>query len=611
MSAPITKWNTLADGSLFPFWEDRTIYGRVYHVAQAHPDADDGNPGTESRPLKTITRAAALLQPAEKAVIHAGHYRECVQPARGGTDGEHMIAYEAAPGERVVITGTEPWRPDAQPSTGWQPGKGATGAIWMADLPEEFFADYNPFLARNAYDYLPVYGRTTEPQWMARVLRRRGCLYVDGLPLAQVSHFTELAATSGAFWVEEPGQRLHVRLAGDADPAAHALEISAREQVFAPRARHLGYVRVSGLELRHAANGLPVPQRGALSTNRGHHWIIEDCTIEWANGCGMDIGCQSWDSTVPEQTGHHIIRRNIIRHCGVCGIAGARGVVNTLIERNVIEHVGFQNLERMWECAGIKFHFSEGCLIRGNVLRHLQHAAGIWLDVDNVNNRIANNVFADIESLGGGLYSELNYAPNLVDHNIFWDIRQPAAESAPNTSFGAGLHCDCNEAMICAHNLFGDVTGDAIQFSLKQSDRRSSGRTGLCWANRAINNILVRCPHRVHIGRLAENCSDGNLFDAANDPCSLELGHPAPGSLQNLASWQRYFNLDIHSTQAEIEAAFDVATLCLTWRLRGPAPQCQPVGIAGWPNSPVPGPLDPAQWQQSLSGTHGRQMFPA
>lgn len=610
MSTPASKWNTLADGSLFPFWEDRTVYGRVYHVAQTHPDADDDNPGTASRPLKTIARAAALLQPAEKVVIHEGCYRECVRPARGGTDSAHMIAYEAAPGEQVVITATEPWQPASQPSDGWHPGKGATATPWMAELPEGIFADYNPFLARNAYDYLPLYGRTSEAPWLARVLRRRGCLYVDGRPLTQVCHVTELATTSGAFWVEEPGHRLHVRLPDDAGPSAHVIEFSAREQVFAPRARHLGFIRVSGFAMRHAANGLPVPQRGALSTNRGHHWIVEDCTIEWANGCGMDIGCQSWDSTVPAQTGHHVIRRNTIRHCGVCGIAGARGVINTLVERNVIEHIGFQNLERMWECAGIKFHFSEHCLIRGNVLRHLQHAAGIWLDVDNVNTRVANNVFADIESLGGGLYSELNYAPTLVDHNVFWNIRQPAAEPAPNTSFGAGVHCDCNEAMICAHNVFGDITGDAIQFSLKQSERRSSGRTGLCWANRALNNVLVRCPNRLHIGRQAENRSDGNLYDSANDDCSFELGFPAPGTRQNLAGWQTYFGYDRHSTQAAWEVAFDVATLCLTWRLQGPAPQCQSVGVPGWTDSPVPGPLAPDPWRQSLSGEQSQQTFP-
>ena len=34
--------------------------------------------------------------------------------------------------------------------------------------------------------------------------------------------------------------------------------------------------RRDGIE--HAADGFPVPQRAALSTTRGHHWILEDNT---------------------------------------------------------------------------------------------------------------------------------------------------------------------------------------------------------------------------------------------------------------------------------------------------------------------------------------------
>ena len=131
----------------------------------------------------------------------------------------------------------------------------------------------------------------------------------------------------------------------------------------APREFGLGYVRVSGFHFEHAADGLPVPQRAALSTMRGHHWIIDNNEVAWANGCGMDIGAQTWDATLPDPTGGHIIRGNTIRRCGVCGLAGALGVHHSLIERNTIEHIGGLNLEQMWECAGIKFHLAEHCLI--------------------------------------------------------------------------------------------------------------------------------------------------------------------------------------------------------------------------------------------------------
>ena len=99
----------MPDGATFELWEDTTKYEKVYHVACLRPDASDDNPGTEDRPFATIGRAAMLLQPGEKAIVHEGVYRESIRPARGGEGPEHMIAYEAAGGETVRIKGSEIW----------------------------------------------------------------------------------------------------------------------------------------------------------------------------------------------------------------------------------------------------------------------------------------------------------------------------------------------------------------------------------------------------------------------------------------------------------------------------------------------------------------------
>jgi hypothetical protein len=570
--------DTLPSGSPFAFWDDQTAYHTVYHVAQQDPRAADENPGTREAPFRTISAAAQRLQPGEQVVVHAGVYRECVRPARGGAGPAAMIAYTAAPGERVVIRGSEIWTPVPQPSAGYRiPEAGTT--IWMAELPACWEDGYNPFLLRNAYAYLPVYGDVKDPAFLHRALLRRGAIYVDGVPLQQVYAARELAVHDGAFWVEEPGTRVHCRLPGDADPAAHTLEITAREQLFAPREFGLGYLRISGFVFEHAADGLPVPQRAAVSTMRGHHWILEDNEIAWANACGMDIGAQSWEAAIPDPTGGHLIRRNRIHHCGICGLAGALGVHHSLIEGNVIEHIGGLNLERMWECAGIKFHLAEHCLFRGNTVRHLKDAGGLWLDCTNLDCRITGNVFADIESLTGAVFMEMNYDRNVVDHNIFWDIRNADRPAAGMPGSGQAVHADCNEELIVAHNFFGEVQGYAVLFGLGQSDRRHEGRTGLCRANAAYNNVFYHSPHRIHLGRREENCSDGNLFDAHGDGCSFEIAHPAPGCLQNLAGWQKYFGLDRHSTQARVEAEFDVATGELAWRADGPLPVTQPVAV--------------------------------
>jgi hypothetical protein len=577
-------FDTLPSGKPFAFWDDATEYRRAYHVACEDPRADDAGPGSADRPFRTISAAAARLAPGEKAIIHGGVYRECVRPARGGSGPDAMIAYEAADGETVIVRGSHLWRPEARASEGYSISGGGGARVWMADLPDVFADGYNPFCLRNAYQYLPVYGDTKDAGFLRRALLRRGALYADGKPMRQVYHFREMGEADGAWWAEEPGLRLHVRLPGDVDPADCTLELAVREQAFAPRVMGLGYIRVSGIAFEHAADGLPVPQRAAVSTMRGHHWIIEDCRVEWANACGMDIGAQTWDAAVPEVTGGHIVRRNAIRNCGICGLAGAKGVHHSLIEGNLIEHVGSLNLERMWECAGIKFHLAEHCLIRGNTLRHLQHAGGLWLDCSNVDNRVSRNVFADIECLTAALYSEMNYGVNLVDHNIFWDIRNasPGDERTGSASGGTAVRADCNEKLVVAHNFFGRIRDYAVSLNLLQSGRRHEGRTGLNRANAVLNNVFYACPHRVYLGRREENRCDGNLYSSAGDGCSFEVAFPQPGCLQDLAGWQEFFGLDAHSVQAELRASFGIDTAQLHWQAEagGALPECQPVESA-------------------------------
>ena len=619
---------TLPSGTRFAFWDDTTQYRKTYHVDAHHPAASDDNPGTVDAPLRTINAAAARLQPREKAIIHAGVYRECIRPARGGTGPDAMIAYEAAPDAHVVVRGSEIWKPQARPSVGYSVPTSAGAVanqrpellevfhdspavrnlrpplhapILMADLPDVFTDGYNPFLVRNVYEYMPQLGNLGDAGFFQRVMRRRASVFVDGVPLCQVYRFRDLALVDGVFWVEEPGRRVHFRLRGDDDPARHQIEVTAREQVLAPNEFGLGYIRVSGIGFEHAADGVPVPQRAAVSAMRGHHWIIERCRVDWANAVGMDIGAQTWDAVMPEPAGGHIIRNNTIRHCGVCGLAGVLGVTHSLIENNTIEHIGGLNVERMWECAAVKLHQAEHCLFRGNTLRHIRNACGLWLDCSNADNRITRNVFADIETLSAGVYVEMTYDPNVVDHNVFWEIRA-ATDAAINwqQGGGSGVRGDCSEALVVTHNFFGCVRGYGVIFSLLQSDRQHQGRTGLCRANAAAHNVFYRCAHRIHLGRREENRSDHNIFDVADDTCSFQIAHPAPGCFQNLAGWQRYFNLDTHSAQTSLDAAFNAETGSLTWRATGDLPShlraaTSPNDVAGprrIPNGGLPGGSD-------------------
>jgi hypothetical protein len=417
-------------------------------------------------------------------------------------------------------------------------------------------------------------------------------IFAEKHPLKQVFRFSDLANNSGAFWVEDSGLRIHLRLWDDEDPNGIMFEVTTKEQVFATVQQCLGYIRVSGFHFEHAADGIPVPQRAMVSASRGHHWIIEDNNIRWANACGIDVGNETWHRIRhkdQETSGHHIIRRNHVSDCGVCGIAAVGNNTQSLVEDNIVERIGDKNIERIWETGGLKFHTCDSVLIRRNVFRHIIHAPGLWLDYLNKNCRITGNVFADIESIHGGIYIEVSHDPNTVDNNILWDIR---GFGRPRTGYGVDV--DTGEECVVAYNLFGKIRDwYAVSVNLDQRTRVVGGRVGLCRRNKVLNNVFIETPKRIMFSRIDDNQSDGNLFDQRNDTTSLCVEYPEPQALVDLAAWQDYYEFDKNSIQTQIAADFDPETLKLTITLEGEMPECELVsGLYDGDGAISPGPVE-------------------
>ena len=64
-----------------------------YHVAKS---GNDGALGTKEQPFLTISKAAQVAVAGDVVVVHAGVYREWVNPVNGGTE-DASRATTAAP----------------------------------------------------------------------------------------------------------------------------------------------------------------------------------------------------------------------------------------------------------------------------------------------------------------------------------------------------------------------------------------------------------------------------------------------------------------------------------------------------------------------------------
>ena len=178
--------STLPNGTEFPSWEKPLHFTHTYYVNGQAANADDNGPGTEQRPFKTISRAAAIMKPGERVVIAEGVYREFIRPARGGTGPDAMISYEAAPGAKVIVKGSRlvtGWRPSEGWNFGMDPETHKPVKAWELPLDPALFNGYNPFEVDNVIGnrYWLRYAEDN----MATYFRRRGLVFVDGHPLGK------------------------------------------------------------------------------------------------------------------------------------------------------------------------------------------------------------------------------------------------------------------------------------------------------------------------------------------------------------------------------------------------------------------------------------------
>jgi hypothetical protein len=426
-----------------------------YHVSVT---GDDRARGTAEEPFRTISRAASLAVAGDTVIVHAGIYREWVNPAHGGTE-EHRIVYKSAGDGEVVITG-------AERITDW---KHEGDQVWSTEVPNSLFAIRNPFAVELSGDWLfdgafPVH---------------LGDVYLNGKSLYECESLEKVRKPEvwpDAKYPEDSLLKWHAEVGpvttkiwanfGGKDPREENVEISVRPWCFWPGKPGIHHITVSGFTLRQAAPQWAPPtafQEGLIGPHWSKGWIIENCIICESKSVGISLGTPigtgharvrgkfTKGGTQREQevifralhaggwrkdlVGGHIVRNNVIHDCEQAGIAGHMGGAFSQIYGNRIYNIHHKRLRHGAEVAGIKLHAALDTQIADNIIYSCYR--GLWLDWQAQGTRVSRNVFFD--NLSEDLFVEVSHGPYMVDHNLFLSLM-----NFRNMSQGGAF----------AHNLF-------------------------------------------------------------------------------------------------------------------------------------------------------------
>jgi hypothetical protein len=410
-----------------------------YHVSD---QGDDAAAGTASRPLRTIQAAANKARPGDVITVHEGTYRERVNPPRGGTSDTQRIVYQAAPGEKVELKGSEiikEWKPLAK-------------GVWTVEIPDSFFGEYNPYVDLIHGDWFDGQGR----------VHHTGEVYLNGRSLyemASVDDLTKPDAITGAKdpegakyrWYckhEEQTTRLWANFQ-EYNPNEALVEINVREACFYPDQPGRNFITIRGFHMSQAATQWAAPtaeQPGLIGTHWSKGWIIENNVVSNSRCTGITLGKDRksghnvWsndpskggaehynevivrvleDGWGKARIGSHIVRNNTIFACEQAGICGSMAAAFSQVTNNHIYDVWTKRLFRGAEIAGIKFHGAIDTLIKNNHIHNV--GRGMWMDWMTQGTRLTANLCYDNDQ--EDLFSEVNHGPYLVDNNIFLSPR--------------------------------------------------------------------------------------------------------------------------------------------------------------------------------------------
>ncbi len=335
----------------------------------------DANPGTSSRPLKTLTAAARIaLQNymhgvSTTVVVQPGQYREAIALNSPSSASPASISFVAAQAGTVVVNGADVW-------SGWQVSP---------SNPLEFT---HPWTLSTGPCNVPKDWPAIQP-----IVARREIVFVNGTLLKQVLAAGDLV--DGTFFLDEASRQIRVHPASGTDMGAASVEIGVRPHLF--NVHGVSNFTVNGFVFTKAASCLP---GGSMELFDSTNDSIINSIFNWNN----------WEGLVLHNVSKLTIRGIQASHNGGAGLSGYQ-IKDMNLEDS---EASYNNWRGDWggfyffSQAGAKFlrvHDSQFQNFRATY----NQTSGLWFDTDNANVQIQNASLSF--NRANGLFLEANQGP--------------------------------------------------------------------------------------------------------------------------------------------------------------------------------------------------------
>lgn len=385
------------------------------------------NPAQSSATIRSAIAAA----PANSTfTFSAGVYRNVtISPRTGDTyQGETGTVFN---GGRIL--------------TGWQ----REGAYWYVGNQTQEGRVVNPS------GYEPC--RTGFPR-----CNRPELLFVNSIPLLHVDNL--LALSAGRWYFDYVADRIYI----GQDPTNTLVETAVTTYAFSSVGSSNFTIR--NFEIIYYAVPL---QNGAIQISNASGVTIDNVTLRW-NTNGINLSTASNSRVINSRLNDNAIK-------GV-GMGGSPSVLGTglLFQANELARNNWGGANTYWDAVS-KFAFTDGMIIEGNYVHNNYYGKGIWVDIDNFNVLIRDNIV--YRNASNGVYIEIS-GSGVVENN--WSGYNGHIDDSTNNTYHAQIYISNTPNVTVRNNIA--VVGDAGNgIAAQQTDRGSSNRFGVY----RTDNLLV------------------------------------------------------------------------------------------------------------------------